>query len=202
MRDDRTKSTAKDDDGPASVLGFARIMHDRLRELEAGGRDVAVTPEIEALLAVDPTYTPRDGSVQPNTNPRMNDVERAARILRTTVSALMGEKPHMAVYAGPPSNAEEERRRVHREAGGEPTPFTVLLFPPVGDTKAQALIAEFPIVDAFGDTEEEALESLREALDALLTRTYEKSTSMIVTHGRTYKRQPFNFQPPAAGRVR
>ena len=202
MRDERTKSTTKNDDPPTSVLTLARIMHDRLRELEGGGREVALTPAIEALLAVDPTYTPRDTSVEPNTNPRMHDVEAAARVLRTTISAVMGEKPHMAVYAGPPSKAEAERRRVHGEVGGEPTPFTVLVFPPEGDVKAQALIAEFPIVDAFGDTEEEALEALREALDALLTRTYEKTSSMLITNGRAYRRAPFAFQPPAAGRVR
>src|SRR5690349_15215890 len=106
MRDERTKSTTSNEDPPASILALARVMHDRLRELEGGGRDVALTPPVEALLAVDPTYTRRDASVEANTNPRLNDVEEAARVLRTTIPALMGEKPHMAVYTGPPSKAE------------------------------------------------------------------------------------------------
>jgi predicted RNase H-like HicB family nuclease len=185
---------------PAEILRLARVMHERLRELEGGGREVALTPAVEELLAVDPAYTPRR-DVQPNPNPRMSVLEEATRVLRTTIHALMGGQPHPAVYSAPPTAAEAARRRIHREAAGSPTPFTVLLFPPAGEWKAQAILAELPMVRAAGDTEDEALDALREALDVLLTRAYEETTARIDTRGRTFRQSPFLFQPPGEGRV-
>jgi predicted RNase H-like HicB family nuclease len=190
------QTTATDD-----ILTLARAIHARLRELETGGVEVTVTRAMEEILLNDPEYTPRLRGVRPNPNPRFRGVEDAARVLRTMVSALMGEQPHPAVYTGPPSAAEIERRRIHAGTGST-TPFTVLLFPPEGDMKAIALVAEFPVAQAVGETPDEALAALREALDALLIRSYEKTLSSIETRGRTFTPAPFLFQLPAEGRTR
>lgn len=192
-----THPTASDD-----ILKLARTIHARLRQLETGGLEVTVTPAMEEILRNDPDYTPRLDRVRANPNPRFRDVEDAARVLRTMVSALMGEQPHPAVYTAPPTALERERKRIHAEATGRATPFTVLLFPPEGDMKATAIVAEFPVAHAAGETPDEALAALREALDALLIRAYEKSLSSIETRGRTCTQAPFLFQPPADGRTR
>jgi predicted RNase H-like HicB family nuclease len=202
MPSKRPRDKRKSTESSSDILRLARVMHDRLRDLEGGGHDVALTPAVEELLAVDPTYTPRNPSVKPNANPLLSAVGTAARLLRTSIPALMGEQPHTPVYTAPPSKAEEERHRIHRDGGSNPTPFTVLSFPADGDVKAQAFIAELPIVYAVADSEHEALEALREALDAVLIRAYETTTAKIDTRGRAYKQAPFPFQPPAAGRVR
>lgn len=191
------QTTTSDD-----ILKLARAIHARLRQLETGGVEVTVTRAMEEILLNDPEYTPRLQGVRPNPNPRFRGVEDAARVLRTMVSALMGEQPHPAVYSGPPSTAEIERRHIHAERTESTTPFTVLLFPPEGDMKAIALVAEFPVAQAVGETPEDALAALREALDALLIRSYEKTLSSFETQGRTFTQAPFAFQSPAEGRTR
>jgi predicted RNase H-like HicB family nuclease len=191
------RTTANDD-----ILKLASAIHARLRQLETGGVEVTVTRAMEEILLNDPAYTPRLRGVRPNSNPGFRGVEDAARVLRTMVSALIGEQPHPAVYSGPPSAAEVERRRIHAERTGSTTPFTVLLFPPEGEMKAIALVAEFPVAQAVGETPDEALAALREALDALLIRSYENTLSSIETRGRAFTQAPFAFQPPAEGRTR
>jgi predicted RNase H-like HicB family nuclease len=187
--------------GPPGTVTLAQRMHARLRELEAGGRSITVTPAMEAILLNDPAYVPRRQDVRPDRKPTVREVDAAARALRTTIGALVSEQPHPLVYGGPPSAAEEEYRRVHREGGGSATPFTALLFPPKDDHRAIALVAELPLLQAQGDTEEEALEALREALEVLLIHGYETTIAALDASGRTFVKAPFAFQRPAAGRV-
>jgi predicted RNase H-like HicB family nuclease len=184
------------------VSGLARAIHERLRELEGGGVYIDVTEEMEEILLHDATYVPRRPSMQPVREPSYNAVERAAARLQTTVGALAGERPHTPVYSGPPSAAEEERRRAHHDAGGHASPFTALVFPPHDGQSAAVFIADFPMVQAFGATEEEALARAREGLDVLLTRLYEKTVTGLETQGRPFRREPFAFHPPGAGRTR
>lgn len=191
------KEEANDD-----ILALARAIHSRLQELEAGGLKIEVTRNVEELLLNDPSYVRRLPRTRRNSNPALKAVEDAARMLRTRVSALVGEQPHPAVYTAPPSSEEDDRRRIHQEGGGDATPFTMLLFAPEGDTQAVAIIAEYPVAQAFGETEAEAIEALREAVDILLIRTYENTVHRIDTRGRAFVQAPFHFHPPAAERTR
>jgi len=184
------------------IVALAHTIHLRLRELEGGGRIVEVPRAMEAILVNDPSYVPRHRGVRPATNPSIRLVEDVSRALHTTVGALLGEEPHPPVYTGPPSEAENERRAIHREGGGSATPFTVLVFPSDSEAKIMAMIAEYPFMYTVGDTEEEALELMREALDFLLIDAYEHTLEKIKERGRPFRQAPFAFQPPGKGRTR
>ena len=183
------------------IQALAHAIHLRLRELEGSGRVVEVTPEMESILLNDPSYVPRHPGVRRITNPSMNVVKESANVLRTTIGALFGVELHPSGYAGPPSEAEKERRQIHRR-GGTATPFTAVVFPAHVNDKVVAMIAEYPFGYSVGGTEEEALEALREALDFLLTDAYENTLATLKEKGRTFRQVPFAFQPPAKGRTR
>jgi len=76
------------------------------------------------------------------------------------------------------------------------------VFPADIDAKVVAMIAEYPFGYSVGDTEEEALEALRETLDFLLTDTYANTLATIKEKGRTFRQVSFAFQPPGKGRTR